>query len=208
MIKKALWVFLMVGSLSPLLQAQRIEARFNKEFSTDSLINKTLGAGASFIMDMWHPNVDVQINFDYAGHKGGMQLDTNFFHDQITKFKFGVSALYSCPLGERFYIRVGGDVSFNTIHNRHKTTVISPLDNHTQTTSISYRGYMLGIGAVAQAQVRLGQIFRLGVGAIPTYLIPLSGKVDRPDMEQKFKKGIFVCQLQVGLEIRLSNLND
>ena len=51
------------------LQAQRLEVRFNKEFSNDKMINKTLGAGGSFIIDGWVDHFDFQINFDYAGHK-------------------------------------------------------------------------------------------------------------------------------------------
>jgi len=183
-------------------QAQRLEIRFNKEFSTDSILNKSMGAGASFILDVWHPNLDVQINFDYAGHKG----DVNYlgYSTRFTKLKAGISALYTHPLGERLYLRVGGDLSYNNLHKTitfHRDTISA-----TGLSSTSFRGQMLGIGAIAQIQVRLGRLFRIGAGVIPTYLIPLSAKVDRPNVERTYTKGIFVCQLQIGLEIKLGNL--
>lgn len=182
--------------------AQRIEVRFDKEFSNDSLMNKSLGAGGSFIMDGWHPNLDVQLNFDYTGHKG----DVDYFgiSQKFTKYKFGISALYSLPLGERFQLRVGGDVSYNNI----KKVVSDHSDeNNVGILTTAYRANMLGIGAIAQIQVKLGKIFRIGAGLTPTYLIPLTAKVDRPNIEKQYDKGIFSMQLQIGIEIKLSNNN-
>ena len=199
----ALMIALLCSSATA-LRAQRLEVRFNKEFSNDSLLNKTMGAGGSFIIDGWHPNLDFQINFDYAGHSGDVN---NFgYSHKVTKFKAGVSALYSKQLGDMFYLRVGGDVSYNNLHK--------VVTNHVDSVSVSghsttsYRANMLGIGAVAQVQAQLGRVVRIGVGVTPTYLIPLTSKVDRPDVESAYKKGIFVLQLQVGLEIRLNNSNN
>ena len=93
--------------------AQRIEARFDKDFSTDSLLNKAMGGGASFIIDGWHPNLDFQINVDYVGHRG--EADYRGIAQRINKVKAGVAALYTRPLGQYFHIRVGGDVSYNNI---------------------------------------------------------------------------------------------
>ena len=78
--------------------AQRIEARFDKDFSTDSLLNKTMGGGASFIIDGWHPNLDFQINVDYVGHRG--EADYRGIAQRINKVKAGVAALYTRPLGQ------------------------------------------------------------------------------------------------------------
>lgn len=199
----ALMVVLLCGSVTA-LQAQRLEVRFNKEFSNDSLLNKTMGAGGSFIIDEWHPNLDFQINFDYAGHSG--DVDNFGFSHKVTKFKAGVSALYSKQLGERFYVRVGGDVSYNNI----RQTLTNHMDSISSSghSTTSFQAHMLGIGAVAQVQAQLGRAFRLGVGVTPTYLIPLTSTVDRPDVESAYQKGIFVLQLQVGLEIRLNNSNN
>lgn len=186
------------------LKAQRIEVHFNKEFSNDSLVNRTLGAGGAFIIDGWHPNLDVQIGFDYAGHKG--DVDIYGMSYKMTKLKAGISALYTRPMGERFYLRVGGEISYNNLHK--------VITNHADTTSLtristtSHNAHLLGIGAMAQIQARLGNLFRFGIGVIPTYLIPLSAKVDRPNMEADYQKGIFVLQLQVGFEIRLNNNNN
>ena len=183
--------------------AQRIEARFDKDFSTDSLLNKTMGGGASFIIDGWHPNLDFQINVDYVGHRG--EVDYTGIAKRINKVKAGVSALYTHPLGQYFHIRVGGDVSYNNIKK-----VISDY-NDTQNVSKSgiisttYRAHLLGIGAIVQLQAQLGRLFRLGVGITPTYLIPLSQKVSVPDKEPCFNKGIFDFQLHIGLEIKLNN---
>ena len=192
--------------------AQRIEARFDKDFSTDSLLNKTMGGGASFIIDGWHPNLDFQINVDYVGHRG--KSDYTYFDwtatktgvsQRINKVKAGVSALYTHPLGQYFHIRVGGDVSYNLIKK-----VVS---DHNDTLNVSksgiisttYRAHLLGIGAVVQVQAQLGKLFRVGVGITPTYLIPLSQKVSNPQKEPCFNKGIFDFQLHIGLEIRLNN---
>ena len=183
--------------------AQRIEARFDKDFSTDSLLNKTMGGGASFIIDGWHPNLDFQINVDYVGHRG--EVDYWGIAQRINKVKAGVSALYTHPLGQYFHIRVGGDVSYNNIKK-----VVS---DHNDTLNVSksgifsttYRAHLLGIGAVVQLQAQLGKMFRLGVGITPTYLIPLSQKVSVPDKEPCFNKGIFDFQLHIGLEIKLNN---
>lgn len=185
--------------------AQRVEVRFDKDFSTDSLLNKTMGGGASFIIDEWHPNLDFQINVDYAGHRG--ETDYTGISQRINKIKAGVSALYTRPLGQYFYIRVGGDVSYNNL----KKVVTNHLDtlshNNSGITSVTYRGHMLGIGAVVQLQAKLGRLFRIGAGVTPSYLIPLAQKTSMPDLEPCFKKGIFNCQLHIGLEIRLNNNN-
>ncbi len=199
-------IFLLILAFCGLsLSAQRLELRFNKEFSNDSLLNKTLGGGASFIIDGWHPNLDFQINFDYAGHNG--KTNAAGISQRLVKFKAGVSALYTRPLGKRFFIRAGGDVSYNNLKNvvtnQHDTTVVSG----DAVTSVTYRSNMLGIGAVVQFQVALGNIVRVGLGVTPTYLIPLSAKVSVPNREPAYNKGLFDLQLQVGLEIKLNNNN-
>ena len=190
-------VFLFIGCLFLLSpsQAQRLEVRFNKEFSNDKMINKTLGAGGSFIIDGWVDHFDFQINFDYAGHKE--DADYTGASTKIAKYKGGVSALYTRPVGRLVHLRVGGDLSYNYIN---KVNTLWDNGNHYNT---AHRAHALGIGAIAQLQIQLGQIFRIGAGLIPTYLIPLVTDVSQPNVECDFKKGIFVLQLQIGLEIRL-----
>jgi len=177
------------------LQAQRLEVRFNKEFSNDKMINKTLGAGGSFIIDGWVDHLDFQINFDYAGHKE--DADYTGVSTKISKYKGGVSALYSHPIGRLLHLRAGGDLSYNYIN---KVNTRWEDFNHYNT---SHRAHALGIGAVVQLQVQLGQLFRIGAGITPTYLIPLATSVSQPNVECDFKKGMFVLQLQIGVEIRL-----
>lgn len=182
--------------------AQRIEVHFDKEFSNDSLMNKTIGVGGAFIMDEWHPNLDFQIDFDYTGHKG--KVDYLGVAQKFSKYKFGVAALYTRPLGTRFQLRAGGEVSYNNI----KKTVSVQQDSITHSlSSTTYRANMLGIGAIVQIQVQLGKIFRIGAGVTPTYLIPLNAKVDRPNVARQYNKGIFAVQIQIGIEIKLSNNN-
>lgn len=185
---------LIFGSFS-LLQAQRLELRFNKEFSSDKMINKTLGAGGSFIIDGWVDHLDFQINFDYAGHKEA--ADYTGVSSKIAKYKGGVSVLYSHPIGRLLHLRAGGDLSYNYIN---KVNTRWEDFNHYNT---AHRAHALGIGAVVQLQVQLGQLFRIGAGLIPTYLIPVATDVSQPNVECDFKKGMFVMQLQIGLEIRL-----
>ncbi|MBQ4433310.1 MAG: hypothetical protein II894_04030 [Bacteroidales bacterium] len=197
---KSFILILLLTLVSGAVSAQRLEIRFNKEFSNDSLINKTLGAGGSFIIDGWHDNLDFQINFDYAGHGG----DVNVYgiSHKLTKFKAGVGALYTRPLGERLVLRIGGDVSYNNIHKvvtNHKDSVAS-----SGISNVSHRAHYLGLGGMVQAQVKFGKIFRFGVGVNPEYLIPLAGKSSMPSVECDYKKGLFVLQLQVGLEIKLN----
>ena len=196
---KSFILILLLTLVSGAVSAQRLEIRFNKEFSNDSLINKTLGAGGSFIIDGWHDNLDFQINFDYAGHGG----DVNYgISHKLTKFKAGVGALYTRPLGERLVLRIGGDVSYNNIHKvvtNHKDSVAS-----SGISNVSHRAHYLGLGGMVQAQVKFGKIFRFGVGVNPEYLIPLAGKSSMPSVECDYKKGLFVLQLQVGLEIKLN----
>ena len=197
---KSFILILLLTLVSGAVSAQRLEIRFNKEFSNDSLINKTLGAGGSFIIDGWHDNLDFQINFDYAGHGG----DVNVYgiSHKLTKFKAGVGALYTRPLGERLVLRIGGDVSYNNIHKvvtNHKDSVAS-----SGISNVSHRAHYLGLGGMVQAQVKFGKIFRFGVGVNPEYLIPLAGKSSMPSVECDYKKGLFVMQLQVGLEIKLN----
>ena len=197
---KSFILILLLTLVSGAVSAQRLEIRFNKEFSNDSLINKTLGAGGSFIIDGWHDNLDFQINFDYAGHGG----DVNVYgiSHKLTKFKAGVGALYTRPLGERLVLRIGGDVSYNNIHKvvtNHKDSVAS-----SGISNVSHRAHYFGLGAMVQGQVKFGKIFRFGVGVNPEYLIPLAGKSSMPSVECDYKKGLFVLQLQVGLEIKLN----
>lgn len=197
---KSFILILLLTLVSGAVSAQRLEIRFNKEFSNDSLINKTLGAGGSFIIDGWHDNLDFQINFDYAGHGG----DVNVYgiSHKLTKFKAGVGTLYTRPLGERLVLRIGGDVSYNNIHKvvtNHKDSVAS-----SGISNVSHRAHYLGLGGMVQAQVKFGKIFRFGVGVNPEYLIPLAGKSSMPSVECDYKKGLFVLQLQVGLEIKLN----
>ena len=197
---KSFILILLLTLVSGAVSAQRLEIRFNKEFSNDSLINKTLGAGGSFIIDGWHDNLDFQINFDYAGHGG----DVNVYgiSHKLTKFKAGVGALYTRPLGERLVLRIGGDVSYNNIHKvvtNHKDSVAS-----SGISNVSHRAHYLGLGGMVQAQVKFGKIFRFGVGVNPEYLIPLAGKSSMPSVECDYKKGLFVMQLQVGLEIKFN----
>ena len=185
------------------LQAQRLEIRFNKEFSNDNILNKAIGAGASFILDGWNEHLDFQINFDYAGYKS--EMDYLGISNKFTKLKGGVSALYTHPIGKFFHIRVGGDLSYNNLHK-----IITNSADTTSATGISttaHRAHMLGIGAVAQLQAQLGKIFRIGVGVTPTYLIPLNATVSRPNVECDYTKGLFVLQLQIGIEIHLENTN-
>ena len=177
------------------LQAQRLELRFNKEFSNDKMINKTLGAGGSFIIDGWVDHLDFQINFDYAGHKEA--ADYTGVSTKIAKYKGGISALYSHPIGRLVHLRAGGDLSYNYIN---KVNTRWEDFKHYNT---AHRAHALGIGAIVQLQIQLGQLFRIGAGLIPTYLIPLATDVSQPNVECDFKKGMFVMQLQIGLEIRL-----
>ena len=177
------------------LQAQRLEVRFNKEFSNDKMINKTLGAGGSFIIDGWADHLDFQINFDYAGHKE--DADYTGVSTKIAKYKGGVSALYTRPIGRLVHLRIGGDLSYNYINK------VNTLWDNGKHYNTAHRAHALGIGAIAQLQIQLGQMFRIGAGLIPTYLIPLATDVSQPNVECDFKKGIFVLQLQIGLEIRL-----
>ena len=184
--------------------AQRIEVRFDKDFATDSLLNKTLGGGASFIIDGWHPNLDFQINVDYVGHRG--EVDYLGIAQRINKVKAGVAALYTHPLGQYFHIRVGGDVSYNLLKKVVSDHNVSSQVSSSGIVSTTYRAHMLGIGAVVQVQAQLGKLFRIGVGITPTYLIPLTQTVSVPDKEPCFnKKGIFDFQLHIGLEIKLNN---
>ena len=188
---KSFILILLLTLVSGAVSAQRLEIRFNKEFSNDSLINKTLGAGGSFVIDGWHDNLDFQINFDYAGHGG----DVNVYgiSHKLTKFKAGVGALYTRPLGERLVLRIGGDVSYNNIHKvvtNHKDSVAS-----SGISNVSHRAHYLGLGGMVQAQVKFGKIFRFGVGVNPEYLIPLAGKSSMPSVECDYKKGLFVLQL-------------
>lgn len=194
-------VFVLLLSCSFLAQAQRLELRFNKEFSNDEMLNKTLGGGASFIIDGWHEHLDFQINFDYAGHKE--DVDNQGFSTKIAKYKGGFSALYTHTLWNNFMIRLGGDISYNYINKI--VTSWEETNNLSTHSNVAHRAQMLGIGAVAQIQARLGQAFRIGLGFTPTYLIPLSAKASMPDVECDYKKGLFVLQLQVGIEIRLAN---
>lgn len=198
----AIFILLLLCSFSA--QSQRLELRFNKEFSNDEMLNKILGGGASFIIDGWHEHFDFQINFDYAGHKE--DADYQGISTKIAKYKGGVSALYTHNLWNHFIIRVGGDVSYNYINK--VATQWDPTDNLATHINTAHRAQMLGIGAVAQLQAQLGKAFRIGLGVTPTYLIPLSAKVSMPDVECDYKKGLFVLQLQVGIEIRLVNNND
>lgn len=177
------------------VQAQRLEVRFNKEFSNDKMINKTLGAGGSFIIDGWLDHFDFQINFDYAGHKE--DADYTGISTKIAKYKGGVSALYTRPIGRLVHLRIGGDLSYNYINK------VNTLWDNGKHYNTAHRAHALGIGAIAQLQIQLGQIFRIGAGLIPTYLIPLVTDVSQPNVECDFKKGVFVMQLQIGLEIRL-----
>lgn len=183
--------------------AQRIEVHFDKEFSNDSLMNKTIGVGGAFIMDGWHPNLDFQIDFDYTGHKG--DVDYLGVSQKFSKYKFGVAALYTRPLGTRFQLRAGGEISYNNL----KKTVSVQQDSITHNlSSTTYRANMLGIGAIVQIQVKLGKLFRIGAGVTPTYLIPLTAKVDRPNVARQYNKGVFAVQIQIGVEIKLSSDKD
>ena len=113
-----------------------------------------------------------------------------------------MGALYTRPLGERLVLRIGGDVSYNNIHKvvtNHKDSVAS-----SGISNVSHRAHYLGLGGMVQAQVKFGKIFRFGVGVNPEYLIPLAGKSSMPSVECDYKKGLFVLQLQVGLEIKLN----
>ena len=206
---KSFILILLLTLVSGAVSAQRLEIRFNKEFSNDSLINKTLGAGGSFIIDGWHDNLDFQINFDYAGHGGDVNVYgishklTKFkvygISHKLTKFKAGAGALYTRPLGERLVLRIGGDVSYNNIHKvvtNHKDSVAS-----SGISNVSHRAHYLGLGGMVQAQVKFGKIFRFGVGVNPEYLIPLAGKSSMPSVECDYKKGLFVLQLQVELTL-------
>ena len=186
------------------VDAQRLELRFNKEFSNDAVVTKGMGAGGSFIIDGWKEHLDFQINFDYAGHRE--EVDYTGISYKFAKFKGGVSALYTRPLGNFFHLRLGGDVSYNFL----RKIVTNQADTTTQTgySMVTHRGQMIGIGAIAQIQAQLGKVIRIGVGLLPTYLIPVAAKTNRPEVECDFKKGIFVFQLQVGIEIKLNNSND
>ena len=159
------------------------------------MINKTLGAGGSFIIDGWVDHLDFQINFDYAGHKEA--ADYTGVSTKIAKYKGGISALYSHPIGRLVHLRAGGDLSYNYIN---KVNTRWEDFKHYNT---AHRAHALGIGAIVQLQIQLGQLFRIGAGLIPTYLIPLATDVSQPNVECDFKKGMFVMQLQIGLEIRL-----
>src|SRR5574344_1835317 len=76
------------------LQAQRLELRFNKDFSNHAVVNKSLGGGGSIILDGWAENFDFQINVDYAGYKlkaaGGSGLGIS---DGIGNIAGGLSPL-------------------------------------------------------------------------------------------------------------------
>lgn len=194
----SLFILLLLCSFSA--QSQRLELRFNKEFSNDEIINKTIGGGASFIIDGWHEQLDFQINFDYAGHNEDVSYEG--ISTKIAKYKGGISALYTHDLWNHFVIRVGGDVSYNYINK--VVTSWDPTDNLSTHSNVAHRAQMLGIGAVAQLQAKVGNSFRIGLGVTPTYLIPLSAKASMPDVECDYKKGLFVLQLQAGIEIRLA----
>lgn len=191
--------------LSLTAQAQRLELRFDKEFSNNAMVNKSLGGGASLIIDSWSEHLDFQFNFDYDTYKTG---DDNVgTSTQFNKLKGGISALYVLPIGKRFFFRVGGDVSYNNLKkvDQWQDTTQTNLDNGKSTILCTHRGHYLGLAGVAQFQVKVGNFLRIGAGITPTYLIPLANKTSLPNVESDYKKGMFVLQLQVGIEIKLSN---
>jgi len=184
--------------------AQRIEARFNKEFGAENVLKKSLGGGGSFIMDMWCDHLDIQINFDYSGYNK-KEIDYQGHSTKFDKYKAGVSALYTRPIGQYLYFRIGGDVAYNNV-----SKVVTDHSDESQNKGLHTTGYdahLLGIGAILQLQVRLGKLFRLGAGVLPAYLIPLKTSVDRPNVQKQYTKGFFDFHLQIGLEIKLNNIN-
>lgn len=186
------------------VQAQRLELRFNKEFSNNAITNKSLGAGGSFIIDGWADRLDFQLNFDYAGYKA--EADNNGISTKYRKLKGGISALYVLPVGKMCFFRVGGDISYNNLQkvDSWNDTVVN-VDNGNSFVNRTHYGHSLGIGAIADFQVKLGNYVRIGAGIIPSYLIPLAAKTTSPSVESDYKKGLFIMQLQIGLEIKLYN---
>lgn len=203
------WCIMVIGLLTILLsqktlQAQRLELRFNKDFSNHAVVNKSLGGGGSIILDGWAENFDFQINVDYAGYK--LKADYTGAATKFTKINGGISALYVVPVGKSFIFRVGGDVSYNNIQQTDSwnANVVNP-DNGKSIVNCTHRAHFLGIGAVLQLQAKLGKFVRLGAGLVPTYLIPLANKTDHPEIQSKYKTDLFVMQLQIGLEFKLYN---
>src|SRR5574344_341989 len=159
--------------LSLTAQAQRFELRFDKEFSNNAIVNKSLGGGASLIIDSWNDHLVFQFNFDYDTYKTGVH-------------------------------NVGTSTNLKKVAQWQDTTQTN-LDNGKSTILCTHRGHYLGLAGVAQFQVKVGNFLRIGAGITPTYLIPLANKTSLPNVESDYKKGMFVLQLQVGIEIKLSN---
>lgn len=188
-------IFLSIGIVG---FSQQLEVRFNSEFQKDSEVKNSLGAGASLVFDEWVKNMNFQINFDWAHFKS--KSDYTAYSTKYNKIKVGASALYCFPLGKSFLFRAGVDLSYNDLKK------INTLKTDSTYYYVSHKGNMLGLGGILNLQWRLGNRISIGANVIPTYLIPLISKTDRPEVESYYKKGFFVLQFQIGLIFRMGTV--
>ncbi len=190
-----LFIFVLLGIVG---FSQQLEVRFDSEFQKDSEVKSSLGGGASLVFDEWVERMNFQINFDWAHLKS--DADYTGYSTKFNKIKVGASALYCFPLGKSFLFRAGIDLSYNDLKK------INTLKNDSTYYYVSHKGNMLGLGGIVNLQWRLGNRISLGANLIPTYLIPLSYKTDRPNVESYYKKGLFVLQFQIGLVFRMGTV--
>jgi hypothetical protein len=178
--------------------SQQLEVRFDTESQKDSEAKNSMGGGASLVFDEWIERVNFQLNFDYAYYKS--EADYLGYQTKYKKLKAGASALYCFPLSENFLFRAGIDLSYNDI------TKLNTLKNDSTYYYVSHHGYMLGLGGIVNLQWKLGNRISVSANLIPTYLIPLSYKTDRPEVDSYYNKGFFVLQFQIGLVFRLGTI--
>jgi len=195
-------LLLFVFSVS-LASAQRIEAHFIKDFSSDKTANKALGVGGAILLDQWVKNTTFSAHFDWAMYR----KKSNPIHPNYQRLSGGITSFYSFNLVKNLTFQCGAQINYTNLRHSYiyDFETIPGDTTASKAKTVQQTGNFIGIGAHLGLHYEFTPRFGMKFCVIPTYLISVGSKSSALTVKPEYSKGIWLFPLQIGFTFKIFN---